>query len=88
MAKKILCWCKGDPACKLCGGTKVYEYTPGERGWMPFVCPTCSRRRVLDAAEGGEARSCPTCQGQGRIDPANAPRHGLFDMVFKAIFGA
>lgn len=64
----LRCHCQGNPECKLCHGKKFYEYQPGERGWMPFRCPTCEGRRVVTNEEGQEER-CFSCEGNGNVDP-------------------
>lgn len=68
MAKSIRCPCHGNSACKLCGGTKSYDYQPTEQGWMPFRCPTCA-----GATTAAERRACVTCHGDLTIDPATPP---------------
>ncbi|MBN9517846.1 hypothetical protein J0H58_04880 [bacterium] len=68
MAKSVRCPCHGNPACKLCAGTKFYEYQPSDRGWLPFRCPTCA-----DAKSAQERQACVTCHGAVGIDPANPP---------------
>lgn len=73
--------------CRLCDGTKFYAYEPGPRGWMPFRCPTCEGRgSIADSVTGRE--KCPTCRGTGTVDPADPPPHGIFDVIWKAMFGA
>lgn len=87
MPKRVRCHCGGRSDCKLCGGTKFYDYEPGPRGWMPFKCPTCAGSGTL--AEAGEPpEKCPTCRGHGTVDPADPPPHGVFDVIWKALFGA
>ena len=86
MPKRVRCHCGGDPECRLCRGTKVYDYTPGPRGWMPFNCPTCEGRG--SAERGGERKPCPTCVGAGKVDPANPPTGRGLDMLWKTLFGA
>jgi DnaJ-class molecular chaperone len=85
MTHQILCHCRGNPQCELCHGAKLYDYTPGERGWMPFTCPTChGSGRVADA-------DCFTCNRAGTIDPANPPEDetpkGLFRRAWQILFG-
>jgi hypothetical protein len=87
MIKQIRCHCGGLPVCKLCGGTGKYPYSPDERGYMPFGCPTCEGQRVLKD-EDGQVSQCPTCKGQGFVDPANPPPAGLIDVLTKILFGA
>ena len=87
MAKKVGCHCAGNPNCKLCGGTKVYQYEPGPRGWMPFKCPTCAGTGSVEVP-GKDREKCWTCRGQGMVDPANPPSKGMMDVIWKAIFGA
>ena len=79
---KVRCRCHGNPACKLCHGTKFYEYRPGPRGWMPFRCPTCGGAGKL------ESGPCFTCRGTGQVDPADPPTKGIFDVLWKVLFGA
>lgn len=89
MAHTVRCPCRGRPDCKLCGGTKFYQYQPGDRGWMPFVCPTCEGRREVTA--DGETERCFTCLGAGSIDPALPPRdlstRGRLRDVWRIFFG-
>jgi len=73
VVQQVRCPCRGKYECKLCGGTKFYSYEPGPRGWMPFICPTCTGEGRL-AAANEEPRICITCGGAGSIDPANPPR--------------
>lgn len=87
MAKRIRCHCKGDPACKLCRGTKFYEYEPGPRGWMPFPCPTCEATGKVPG-EGGSTATCATCRGYKSVDPADPPVGGPLDVFWKIIMGA
>lgn len=82
MSKRVRCHCKGNPACKLCQGTKTYAYEPGPRGWMPFSCPTCAGTGKL-----GET-ACFTCRGTGHVDPADPPASGVFDVFWKILMGA
>jgi hypothetical protein len=84
---KIACHCRGNPACKLCGGSGRYEYEPGPRGWMPFPCPTCVGKRTV-AVDGRPAVECFTCRGHGQVDPADPPSSGWVDVIRKAFFGA
>ena len=89
MAHQVRCPCGGNPACKLCAGTKFYEYQPGPRGWMPFTCPTCEGKREVTVE--GKAEQCFTCHGAGIIDPANPPRdrstRGFIRDVWRIFFG-
>ncbi len=89
MPYSILCPCRGNPDCKLCGGSKFYQYEPGPRGWMPFVCPTCEGKR--EATVEGQTQKCSTCEGAGIIDPANPPRdrttRGFIRDVWRIFFG-
>jgi DnaJ-class molecular chaperone len=54
---------------------------------MPFKCPTCEGTGKL-VEPGEEPEKCPTCRGHGTVDPADPPPHGLFDVIWKALFGA
>ena len=87
---RVRCACRGKLGCKLCGGTKFYDYEPGPRGWMPFVCPTCEGMRTIPD-EGDARQTCYTCEGQGTIDPASPPyaegTAGLFRKAWKIFFG-
>lgn len=85
MPSRIRCHCKGNLACKLCHGKLKYEYTPGPMGWQPFACPMCEGRGRL--ADQPDVR-CFTCNGVGRVDPANPPSGGLWDDLCKILFGA
>jgi hypothetical protein len=87
MAKKVGCHCAGNPHCKLCNGTKVYQYEPGPRGWMPFKCPNCEGTGSAEVPGKGLGK-CTTCQGQGMVDPANPPSTGMMDVIWKSLFGA
>jgi hypothetical protein len=72
MPSQVRCHCHGNPACKLCGGSKFYPYQPGARGWMPFRCPTCEGKGVLTG--GGPAPGpCFTCNRAGSVDPGYPP---------------
>ena len=84
---KVRCHCGGRADCKLCRGTKFYTYEPGPRGWLPFKCPTCEGTGRL-VEPGEEPEKCPTCRGHGTVDPADPPPHGIFDVIWKALFGA
>jgi hypothetical protein len=90
MSASIRCHCQGNPECKLCRGEKFYAYQPGPRGWMPFSCPTCQGKRVLQNAAGGE-EPCFTCKGTGSVDPANPPYApgwwGALRIGWKIFFG-
>lgn len=87
MPKKLKCHCGRRPSCRLCNGTQWYLYEPGPRGWMPFKCPTCAGKGWRE--EPGLPRDqCPTCRGNGSVDPADTPPRGMFDIIWKAIFGA
>lgn len=87
----VRCPCLGNPECKLCNGSKFYDYEVGPRGWMPFTCPTCGGAKSLPAVDGGEPRSCITCHGEGGIDPGYPPPDesavGLLRRVWKIFFG-
>ena len=85
MANRIPCACMGVPECRLCQGRGVYSYQPGPRGWMPFPCPTCEGKGILEK-EGEPARDCPTCHKEGKVDPANSPM-SIFTKVRKMFFG-
>jgi DnaJ-class molecular chaperone len=69
----------------LCEGRGTYQYEPGPRGWMPFACPTCEGKGMLERP-GEPAQECPTCHKEGNIDPANAPM-SIFAVVRKMFFG-
>lgn len=72
MIRRLGCPCGGKLRCKLCSGAGVYDYEVGPRGWMPFVCPTCSGTgRLVEPGQPDE--ECPTCHWTGTVDPANAP---------------
>jgi len=90
MAASVRCHCQGNPACKLCRGEKFYAYQPGPRGWMPFTCPTCERKRVVPDAAGVE-KPCFTCKGTGTVDPGNPPYdpgwRGALRIGWKIFFG-
>jgi hypothetical protein len=44
---------------------------------------------LLDDAESPDGKKlCPTCKGQGTIDPANPPGDGFWDKLSKIFFGA
>lgn len=87
MPKRIRCQCGGKPSCRLCEGTKFYQYEPGPRGYIPFRCPTCAGKG--ERREGTEPpEPCITCRGTGTVDPADPPSHGMFDIIWKALFGA
>jgi hypothetical protein len=83
MTRSVRCPCYGNPACKLCTGTKFYDYQPDDRGWQLFRCPTCR-----DAAD---RRGCVTCRGAAWVDPANPPFapgwKGDLRSAWKVIFG-
>ena len=85
MDKTLNCHCGGLPVCRLCHGTGHYEYRPGPMGWMPFDCPTCEGRKV-SPDDGSEP--CPTCRGEGRVDPAAAPVKGSWNKLWKILMGA
>jgi hypothetical protein len=82
----VRCRCRDNPACKLCSGTKFYQYQPGELGWHLFPCPTCR-----DAKTSAERQACVTCHGSARIDPAKPPFDdgwkGKFRIGWKFLFG-
>ncbi len=89
MAHSVRCPCRGHPDCKLCGGAQFYDYQPGERGWMPFTCPTCQGTRAVTL--DGQPERCITCLGTGSIDPALPPRdtstRGRLRDVWRIFFG-
>jgi hypothetical protein len=89
MSHRVLCPCRGKPECKLCLGTKVYTYEPGERGWMPFTCPTCEGKKEVTV--DGKLAPCFTCIGVGTVDPAKPPRDtstgGFIHDVWRIFFG-
>ena len=89
MSHNVRCPCLGNPACKLCGGSGFYAYQPGERGWMPFTCPTCEGKRELSVEDATE--KCFTCHGVGSVDPAIPPRdrstRGYLRDVWRIFFG-
>ena len=87
MPKLIRCHCGGRASCRLCHGAGKYEYDPGPRGYVPFRCPTCEGKRSLRDDDGTEY-PCPTCTGQGYVDPANPPPAGMLDVLTKIFFGA
>jgi len=87
MAKRVRCPCGDSPECQLCHGTKYYEYQPGPRGWLPFRCPTCGGTGQL-AGPGPEGRPCVTCRGERKVDPADPPYRGVWDLLCKIFFGA
>ena len=87
MQKKISCHCGGRPSCKLCNGTKYYMYEAGPKGYLPFRCPTCAATGWI-TEPGLEREKCITCRGNGSVDPADPPSHGMFDIIWKALFGA
>ena len=84
---KVLCHCGGRTSCKLCNGTKSYEYEVGPKGWLPFRCSTCSGSGWL-VEPGIDREKCFTCLGNGRVDPADPPSKGFVDILWKAMFGA
>lgn len=85
--KKIRCRCGGRPSCKLCRGVGKFDYDPGPRGYIPFQCPTCEGKRVV-VEEDGASEKCPTCGGDGSVDPAGPPPASLWDVLTKVLFGA
>jgi hypothetical protein len=82
---RVKCHCGGRPSCRLCRGTRYYTYEPGPRGWVPFACPNCDGFGRRDEP-GLDPEPCPTCRGEGAVDPADPPL-GLLVMVRKALFG-
>ncbi len=70
--KRVRCPCGGDPVCRLCNGTKFYEYEPG-----PRVDPT-----------GAGRRPSGTGRGPGGADPGFPRSGGALDVIWKALFGA
>jgi len=89
--ESVRCPCRGNPACKLCNGSKFYEYTVGPRGWIPFTCPTCGGAKSLPGADGKESQVCMTCEGGGVVDPGYPPSDdstgGLLRKMWKVFFG-
>lgn len=87
--QKVRCPCLGNPACKLCGGSGVYDYEVGPRGLMPFTCPTCEGTGKM--ARDGEEVTCVTCGGSARVDPGFPPPEpgavGLFRKIWKIFMG-
>ncbi len=90
MTKRLNCHCQKTPGCKLCHGTGQYDYEVGPAGYQPFRCPNCEGKRlVADPSARNGQKPCPTCNGQGTIDPANPPAGGGFwDKLMKIFFGA
>ncbi|MCI0699830.1 MAG: hypothetical protein L0241_01925 [Planctomycetia bacterium] len=91
MPHRVRCRCRGNPDCKLCFGTKFYDYTPGPHGWMPFVCPTCEGKGTLPSANGNGPQECFTCRKAKTIDPANPPLNedarGVLRTIWRIFFG-
>jgi DnaJ-class molecular chaperone len=87
MLKKIKCHCGSRPSCKLCNGAGYYQYEVGPRGYLPFRCPSCQGKGTREEP-GLDREKCPTCRGSGTVDPADPPHHGIFDVIWKALFGA
>jgi hypothetical protein len=89
MPHNVRCPCRGNPGCKLCGGSQFYAYEPGPRGWMPFLCPTCEGKG--EVVVEGKPEKCFTCIGAGSVDPAIPPRdrstRGLIRDVWRIFFG-
>ncbi|MBA4188556.1 MAG: hypothetical protein C0467_11170 [Planctomycetaceae bacterium] len=89
--QSVRCPCRGNPECKLCGGSKFYNYEVGPRGWMPFTCPTCGGAKTLPGNGGGDAQSCLTCHGSATIDPGYPPPSestgGLLRRLWMIFFG-
>ena len=85
MSHQLRCPCRVNPRCALCRGAKFYDYTPGDRGWMPFKCPTCQGSGQLDGQD------CVTCHRVRTIDPANPPpaegAKGFFRTAWQILFG-
>jgi hypothetical protein len=54
---------------------------------MPFRCPNCDGQRTLPD-EDGSRYPCPTCRGEGTVDPAHPPPAGMWDVLTKILFGA
>lgn len=90
MPHRIRCHCRGNPRCALCRGEKFYAYTPGERGWMPFGCPTCKGTRSLPGPDDTR-EPCFTCRAAGFVDPAKPPFPegwlGHLHMLFGTLLG-
>ena len=87
MARRVRCNCQGWPECKLCHGTKFYQYEPGPRGWIPFPCPTCGGKGKV-RPEGKPEETCLTCRGHGVVDPAQPYVQGFWQVLRKALLGA
>jgi hypothetical protein len=87
MTKTINCPCGGRPSCRLCHGSKSYQYESGPRGYLPFKCPTCNGAGWIEEP-GLDREKCFTCLGNGTVDPADPPSKGLVDIIWKALFGA
>ena len=85
----VRCPCRGKLECKLCLGSKFYDYEVGPRGWMPFECPTCAGTGTVAGETSPE--TCVTCHGGKFIDPANPPyaegATGWFRKLWKIFFG-
>ena len=85
MLHRVRCYCAGRPSCRLCGGTTFYGYEPTSRGWLPFRCPTSDGRGHREEF-GLDPECCPTCRGNGSVDPADPPL-GLLVVIRKCLFG-
>jgi DnaJ-class molecular chaperone len=85
----VRCPCRGRLECKLCHGTKVYEYDVGPGGWLPFTCPMCEGKGTLP--DGDTEQRCFTCHGAKTVDPANPPPNespaGVLRKIWKIFFG-
>jgi len=97
--RRVRCPCRGKLSCELCHGERFYDYEVGPRGWMPFTCPTCRGAGMLTvppaappvAPGNGDTEPCPTCHGDGTIDPGNPPLAegsvGLIRKIWKIFMG-
>jgi len=90
MSTQVRCHCRGNPACELCHGERFYPYQPGPQGWIPFRCPTCLGKSVLQGATNAEL-PCFTCHRAGWVDPGNPPFapgwRGALRVGLKTFFG-
>lgn len=88
MIARVRCHCRGMADCKLCHGKKEYDYEVGPLGWQIFPCPHCDQKGYVESVAGGETVRCPTCRGDGKVDPADPPPRGMWDVLCKIFFGA